>query len=133
MMIVVTTVASRHGYNNIVTTVIATVVTIVVMTVATRHGYNNVVTTVITENRMPTHTIFFLMSDARCRVHPHYAAQQHSAANADQHRQQECSACIRVHTTSDFFRYFFSVYKKSVTKGMYLQCVLQLSLYVVQF
>ncbi len=52
---VVTTVATRHGYNNIVTTVVATVVT-------------TVVATVVIENRMPTHKIFFLMSDVRCRA-----------------------------------------------------------------
>ncbi len=68
-MTVVTTVATWHEYNDIATTV----VTIVVTTIATQHGYNDIVTTVvatvvmtavmtvITENRMPTHTIFFLM------------------------------------------------------------------------
>ncbi len=40
--------------------------------------------------------------------------QWHSAAKADQHGQQECCACMRVHITSDFFRWFFSVYKKCV-------------------
>ncbi len=77
-MTVVTTVATQHGYNDIVTTVVATVSMTVVTTVATQHGYNdivttviatvvtNVVTTVVMENRMPARTIFFLMSDARC-------------------------------------------------------------------
>ncbi len=46
MMTVVMTVATRHGYNDIVTTVVATVV----MTV---------VTTVVAENCMPMHTTFF--------------------------------------------------------------------------
>ncbi len=54
------------------------------------------------------------------------------AAKADQHGLQECRACMRVHTTSDFFGWFFSVYKKCVTKGMYLHRALQLSLFVVQ-
>ncbi len=55
MMIAVMIVATLHGYNDIVTTFTATVMMTVVMTV-------------VTENHMQTHTIFFLMSDARYRA-----------------------------------------------------------------
>ncbi len=44
----------RYYYR--MTTVVTTVIVV-----------TTVVTTVVTENRMPTHAIFFLMSDARCR------------------------------------------------------------------
>ncbi len=50
---------------------IATVVTIVV-------------TTVVTENRMPTHSIFFLMSDAWCQATIFFKNHVHFA-----HRAQE--------------------------------------------
>ncbi len=78
--------------------------------------------------------IFKLMQLLRyIHTMPHDTVWQGHMAKVDQRGQQECRACMRVHITSDFFRQFFSVYKKCVTKGMmYLQCALQLSLYVVQ-
>ncbi len=59
------------------TTVITTVVTTVIATVVTI-----VVTAVVTENRMPTHTIFFLMSDARCRATIFFKYRVHLAHRA---------------------------------------------------
>ncbi len=55
MRIKIACVGIRFSITTVVTTVVATVVPIVV-------------TTVVTENRMPMHAIFFLMSDAQCRA-----------------------------------------------------------------
>ncbi len=59
----------RFSVTTVVTTIVTTVATTVVTTVATRHG---IMTSLHHDssygNRMPTHAIFILMSDARCRA-----------------------------------------------------------------
>ncbi len=47
------------------------------------------------------------------------------AAKADQHGQQECHACLHVHTKVTFLGDFFSVYKKCVRQEKLSNRVLQ--------